>query len=92
MRKPHVLECDTRLLVDNWEAGIEIHKEPDGTVTKEEVERAARQMMEEPEGVTIRMNVKKLRDKVKSALGEGGSVERSVKRFVDELQMKHPKP
>lgn len=49
-------------------------------------------MMEEPEGVTIRMNVKKLRDKVKAALGEGGSVETSIKRFVDELRMKHPKP
>jgi hypothetical protein len=61
-------------------------------VTKEEVERAARQMMEEPEGVTIRMNVKNLRDKVKEALGEGGSVERSIKRLVDELRTKHPTP
>lgn len=87
-----LLECDKRLLVDNWEAATEIHKGPDGTVTKEEVERAVRQMMEEPEGVSIRMNVKKLRDKVKAALSEGGSVERNVKRFVDELRMKHPKP
>ena len=63
-----------------------MRKGANGFVSSEEVARAVRQLMAEPEGEDAKENVRKLRDKVKAAVSDDGSVQRSIKTFLAELK------
>jgi len=60
-------------LLVNEAVAIEAKNGPDGLVSKEEVERVARELMEGDGGVKIKKRVRKLMEKAKNALVEGGS-------------------
>ena len=75
-----------RFLVDEAHAALEVHKDVNAFVSREEVVRAARQLMVAPEGGIVRENVGKLRDKLKEAVAKDGSVQESVEMFVAELR------
>ncbi|KAG0615457.1 hypothetical protein M758_5G042700 [Ceratodon purpureus] len=79
-----MLNC--RFLVDEAKTAVEVRKGANGFVSSEEVARAVRQLMAEPEGEDAKENVRKLRDKVKAAVSDDGSVQRSIKTFLAELK------
>ncbi|KAG0576275.1 hypothetical protein KC19_5G068000 [Ceratodon purpureus] len=80
-----MLNC--RFLVDEAKTAVEVRKGENGFVSREEVARAARELMAEPEGDAVKENVRKLREKVKKAVCEAdGSVQKSVENFLAELK------
>lgn len=78
------LNC--RFLVDEAHAAIEVHKGADGMVSQEEVARAVRVLMGEPEGEKVRATVGKLRDQMAEATSKNGSVNANVDAFIEELR------
>lgn len=82
-----MLLLDGRFLVDEAKTAVEVRKGENGFVSREEVARAARELMAEPEGDAVKENVRKLREKVKKAVCEAdGSVQKSVEKFLAELK------
>ncbi|XP_024399644.1 UDP-glycosyltransferase 76C1 [Physcomitrium patens] len=77
------LNC--RFLVDEAKTALEVHKGPNAFVSREEVARAVRQLMTEPEG-EVRANVGKLREQLKEAVSKDGSVQRSIENFLAEIR------
>lgn len=74
-----------RFLVDEAKTALEVHKGPNAFVSREEVARAVRQLMTEPEG-EVRANVGKLREQLKEAVSKDGSVQRSIENFLAEIR------
>ncbi|KAG0615797.1 hypothetical protein M758_5G067700 [Ceratodon purpureus] len=85
--KDSLFMLDGRFLVDEAKTAVEVRKGENGFVSREEVARAARELMAEPEGDAVKENVRKLREKVKKAVCEAdGSVHESVEKFLAELK------
>lgn len=82
-----MLNC--RFLVDEAKTAVEVRKGENGFVSREEVARAVRELMAEPEGEAVKENVRILRDKVKETVCEDGSVQESVEQFLAELRTSH---
>eukprot|EP00249_Psilotum_nudum_P016657 c25933_g1_i2 orf=278-1723(-) len=81
---PQVAEqrLNCRILVDHWKMAIEFKKELDGTVSKEEAERAIRAVMEGEEGKQMKIRAAQIRDKAIEATQEGGSSYKNLESFV----------
>jgi len=60
-------------LVKEMKVAIEAKEGSDGLVSKDEVARAAREIMEGDGGMKIKKRMRELMEKAKNALGEGGS-------------------
>jgi hypothetical protein len=74
---------------DEAKTAVEVRKGANGFVSREEVARAVRELMAEPEGEAVKENVRILRDKVKETVCEDGSVQESVEQFLAELRTSH---
>jgi len=61
------------LLVKEMKVAIEAKKGPDGLVSRQEVERAARELMEGDGGMKIKKRMGELKEAANNALAEGGS-------------------
>jgi len=61
------------LLVKEMKVAIEAKKGPDGLVSRQEVERAARELMEGDGGMKIKKRMGELKETANNALAEGGS-------------------
>jgi hypothetical protein len=72
--------------VDDVKAAIEVCRVTDDFVTKEQISRAARRLMSEPEGVIAKTNVRNLQELALAAVEEGGSVQRNLEDFFEELR------
>ena len=72
--------------MDETKSAVEVRKGVDGFVSREEVARAVVQLMAGPEKAAVKENVRKLRDKVKAAVSDGGSVDKSIETFLAELK------
>lgn len=64
--------------------GVE-QREDDGFVSGDEVERRVRELMESEEGRELRERIWKMREMASAALGEFGSSNRALVKFVEAL-------
>eukprot|EP00249_Psilotum_nudum_P022248 c28435_g1_i1 orf=1992-3461(+) len=60
-------------VVDEWKVGMQFEPGEDGVVSRDEVERLVRLIMDGEEGKEMRESVGKLRDAAKQAVRKGGS-------------------
>jgi len=71
--------------VDDVKAAIELCRVTDEFVTKEQISKAIRRLMTEPEGVIAKKNARKLQELALAAVREGGSVQKNLEAFLQEL-------
>lgn len=69
-------------LVNDIKMAVGLQKRKDGIVTKEEVEKAVRELMEGEDGKKKRVRAKELKEIAKAALAEGGSSSQAVAEVV----------
>lgn len=77
---------NARFLVDDVKTAIEVCTVTDEFVTKEQISKAVRSLMSEPEGVVAKSNARKLQQLALAAVEEGGSVQRHLEEFLEELR------
>jgi len=71
--------------VDDVKTAIEVCTVTDDFVTKEQISKAVRSLMREQEGVVAKSNARKLQKLALAAVEEGGSVQRNLEDFLQEL-------
>lgn len=80
------LQADQRLVAFFLETDIKMairtQQRADGIVTKEEVEKVARELMEGDDGKKIRERTRELKESAKAALAEGGSSSHALASLV----------
>eukprot|EP00249_Psilotum_nudum_P011254 c23059_g1_i1 orf=95-1546(-) len=67
-----------------WKNGIELHR-VGGVASRDEVERVITTLMEGEEGERIRKRAAKLKEAARMSLVEGGTSQKSLERFVNEV-------
>lgn len=67
-------------------SAVEVCKVTDGFISKEKISQAIKRLATDPEGVIIRNNARKLRDLALKAVEEGGSVQKNLEHFLQELR------
>ncbi|KAH7856449.1 hypothetical protein Vadar_001545 [Vaccinium darrowii] len=72
------------MIVDVWKIGIRVQKHQEGIVESDEVKSCIEKVMGET-GEEMRRNAKKWKDLAREAVKEGGSSDKNLKIFVDEL-------
>ncbi|XP_021290116.1 UDP-glycosyltransferase 74E2-like [Herrania umbratica] len=76
---------NAKFVADVWQGGIRVSKDEKGVVTKEEVERCIREIMEGERSLEIRKNSEKWKNLAKEAVDEGGSSDKNIEEFVAKL-------
>ncbi|CAN1332801.1 UDP-glycosyltransferase 74F2 [Linum perenne] len=76
---------NAKFIRDVWKVGVKVKSGDDGLVTREEVERCVKEVMEGDKGEEMRRNGEKFRVLMKDAASEGGSSDGNILRFVGSL-------
>ncbi|KAJ8634352.1 hypothetical protein MRB53_027688 [Persea americana] len=71
-----------KLVEDVWRTGVRVKANGDGIMEAGELKRCLEEVMG---GEEIKKNAEKWRDLAREALGEGGSSDRNIKAFVEEM-------
>ncbi|KAF3456678.1 hypothetical protein FNV43_RR01332 [Rhamnella rubrinervis] len=80
---------NAKLIEDLWKTGLRVKANKDGIVERDEIRRCLDLVMEEGEvGEEIRRNAMKWKDMSREAVKEGGSSDKNLMAFVDELVSK----
>ncbi|CAK9856982.1 unnamed protein product, partial [Sphagnum jensenii] len=79
-----------RFLVDTAKLAIEIQKNKDGLVTKQEVERKVRALMQGEEGQCLKRNVVIMQRNAKKAVADGGISKQNFEAYIDHLRTGRP--
>jgi hypothetical protein len=75
-----------RFLVHTAKLAMEMKKGTDGFVSKQEVERNIRALMEEVEGESIKSNMKEMRSHARQAVAEGGTSKQNLQVYINYLR------
>ncbi|CAM6045791.1 unnamed protein product [Sphagnum compactum] len=75
-----------RFLVHTAKLAMEMKKGTDGFVSKQEVERNIRALMEEVEGESIKSNMKEMRTHARQAVAEGGTSKQNLQVYINYLR------
>ncbi|XP_048334232.2 phloretin 4'-O-glucosyltransferase [Ziziphus jujuba] len=77
---------NAKLIEDVWKTGMRVKANKEGIIERDEIKKCLELVMGDGEkGEEIRRNAKKWKDLVREASKEGGSSERNLKDFVDEI-------
>ncbi len=76
--------------MDRAKLGIEIQKNKDGLVTKEEVERKVRALMQGEEGQCIKRNVVIKQRNARKGVADGGICKQNFEAYIDHLRTGRP--
>ncbi|XP_010242477.1 PREDICTED: UDP-glycosyltransferase 74F2-like [Nelumbo nucifera] len=76
---------NAKFVQDIWGMGLRAQPNEKGIVSREEVERCVREIMEEEKVKEIRKNAIKWRDLAREAVGEGGTSDKNIDEFVVTL-------
>ncbi|KAJ4833527.1 hypothetical protein Tsubulata_030061 [Turnera subulata] len=76
---------NAKFVADVWRVGVRVNVGDNGVVTKEEIERCIREVMEEGRGNEIRQNSEKWKELARKAVDEGGSSDKNIDEFLEEL-------
>uniref|UniRef100_A0A6N2LHL0 Glycosyltransferase n=1 Tax=Salix viminalis TaxID=40686 RepID=A0A6N2LHL0_SALVM len=79
---------NAKYITDVWRVGVRVKANEKGIVTKEEVERCIREVLESETSNAIRGNSDKWRKLAKIAVDEGGSSDKNIEEFVAEVACK----
>ncbi|KAH9573565.1 hypothetical protein CY35_01G007700 [Sphagnum magellanicum] len=84
LRAEQHMNC--RFLVHTAKLAMEMKKGTDGFVSKQEVERNIRALMEEVEGESIKNNMKEMRTHARQAVAEGGTSKQNLQVYINYLR------
>jgi len=73
---------NAKLIEDVWKTGIRVKPNPDGIVQRDEIKRSIEMVMG---GDEMRTNAKKWKDLAREAGKEGGSSDKNLETFVNEV-------
>uniref|UniRef100_A0A2P2P7X7 Glycosyltransferase n=1 Tax=Rhizophora mucronata TaxID=61149 RepID=A0A2P2P7X7_RHIMU len=76
---------NAKLVVDVFRIGLRLRPNQDGIVSNEEIERCIREVMEGPKSQELRSNAKELKRAAREAVADGGSSDRNIQVFIDEI-------
>ncbi|KAJ9128631.1 hypothetical protein P3X46_034671 [Hevea brasiliensis] len=76
---------NAKFVTDVWQVGVKVKADEYGIVTKEEIERCVREVMEAEKGNEIRKNSEKWKKLACMALDEGGDSDKNIEEFVTKL-------
>ncbi|OMP02576.1 UDP-glucuronosyl/UDP-glucosyltransferase [Corchorus olitorius] len=78
---------NSKLVQDVWRTGVRVTKNDEGLVESSEIKRCLEMVMEGGDrGEEIKRNVKKWKELSREAAMEGGSSDKNLKSFVNELR------
>ncbi|KAJ8755428.1 hypothetical protein K2173_019226 [Erythroxylum novogranatense] len=77
---------NAKYVTDVWQVGVRVKANEKGTVTKEEIERCIREVMEGDRSSEIRKSSDKWKKLAIEAADEGGSSDKNVEEFVAKLK------
>ena len=78
---------NAKFVSDVWEVGVRVKVDDEkGLVTKEEIERCVREVMEGEKGKALRRSSEKWKKLAKETVDEGGSSDKNIQEFVTSLQ------
>ncbi|KAA8536236.1 hypothetical protein F0562_028714 [Nyssa sinensis] len=76
---------NAKLIVDVLRLGVRIRPNEDGVVTSEEVEKSIQEIMSGPSSEQFKKNAAELKRAAREAVADGGSSDRNIQSFVDEI-------
>ncbi|KAH8498523.1 hypothetical protein H0E87_017442 [Populus deltoides] len=76
---------NAKLIVDVFRIGLRLRANQDGIVSNEEVERCIREIKDGPKSVELKSNARELRIAAREAVAGGGSSDKNIQLFVDEI-------
>ncbi|KAL7227348.1 hypothetical protein ACSBR1_022236 [Camellia fascicularis] len=76
---------NAKLMAEVLRVGVRLRPNQDGVVTNEEVERCIEDVMCGPEAEEFRENAAELKVAARVAVADGGSSDRNIQLFVDEI-------
>ncbi|KAF7811029.1 UDP-glycosyltransferase 84B2-like [Senna tora] len=76
---------NAKLLTDVFQTGTRLWPDRDGVVGSEEVERAIEEVVGGPRSEEIKKNAERLKRAAREAVADGGSSDRAIQSFVDEI-------
>ncbi|KAK7359114.1 hypothetical protein VNO77_01060 [Canavalia gladiata] len=76
---------NAKFVEDVWKVGIRVKVNEDGIVTREEIERCLREVMEKELGREMRINAKKWKQLALEAVSQGGTSDTNINEFINIL-------
>ncbi|KAJ0530371.1 putative UDP-glucuronosyl/UDP-glucosyltransferase, UDP-glycosyltransferase family [Helianthus annuus] len=76
---------DAKLVTDVWKVGVKMEKDSEGCFVGEEVARCVDEIMSGPRSEEFRKNAAELKRASREAVADGGSSDKNIQLFVDEL-------
>ncbi|GAB2227867.1 hypothetical protein Droror1_Dr00009695 [Drosera rotundifolia] len=73
---------NAKMIEDLWRTGVRVNVNEEGIVERKEITRCVEVVMESDD---VRMTAKRWRELAVEAAGDGGSSDRNLKEFVDEV-------
>ncbi|XP_044465917.1 UDP-glycosyltransferase 74F2-like [Mangifera indica] len=77
---------DAKFVADVWKVGIRVRVEENGIVTREEIEKCLREVMEGERAKEMKMNAEKWRKLAIEAVSEGGTSDTNIDEFVSKVR------
>ncbi|CAN6482425.1 unnamed protein product [Victoria cruziana] len=81
---------NAKFLVDVYRVGIRLQVGPDRLVSRDEFRRCITELMAGETAVAMRNNALRWKDVLRKAAADGGSSDRNIQQFVDELVSLNP--
>ncbi|OMO73983.1 UDP-glucuronosyl/UDP-glucosyltransferase [Corchorus capsularis] len=82
---------NAKLFVDVFKVGLRLNPSPDGGIVKEELEKCIREVLSGPKSEEFKKNVVRLKQAARAAVASGGSSDRNIQLFVDEISGNLPR-
>ncbi|KAF5195184.1 Udp-glycosyltransferase 74f2 [Thalictrum thalictroides] len=76
---------NAKFVQDIWEVGLKASVNEKGMVTREELERCIRQILEGDRGIEIKKKATMLKELAQKAVDEGGSSDKNIDEFVSKI-------
>ncbi|XVF59348.1 hypothetical protein PTKIN_Ptkin07bG0268400 [Pterospermum kingtungense] len=76
---------NAKVMVDVYKIGVRMRNSEDGTLRAEEVERCIKEIIDGPRAEEMRKRALELKETAKRALGDGGSSNQNIDKFISEI-------
>ncbi|XP_022762361.1 UDP-glycosyltransferase 84B1-like [Durio zibethinus] len=76
---------NAKLIVDVLKVGLRLKPGPEGVISNEELEKCIKQILSWPESEEFKKNAAKWKQAAREAVACGGSSDRNIQLFVDEI-------
>ncbi|KAK2981109.1 hypothetical protein RJ640_021163 [Escallonia rubra] len=76
---------NAKLITDVLQIGVRLTKNQEGLLGSEEVEKCIQEIMSGPRSEEYKTNAAKLKEAAREAVADGGSSDRNIQLFVDEI-------